>query len=84
MGRTRNRPQRLKGPKIHPLAKARIEKTWTQDELARRSKVSVSTIERIERYIVCPNGSTRRKLLKPLGIGIERHQEMFGGMRGVK
>jgi transcriptional regulator with XRE-family HTH domain len=40
----------------------------TQEQLAKRSSVAVSTIIRIERNQVEPHGSTIRKLAEALGV----------------
>jgi transcriptional regulator with XRE-family HTH domain len=50
------------------LRQLRKQSLMTQEQLAERSGVAVSTIIRIERNQVEPHGSTIRKLAEALGV----------------
>jgi transcriptional regulator with XRE-family HTH domain len=50
------------------LRQLRKRSLMTQEQLAERSDVAVSTIIRIERNQVEPHGSTIRKLAEALGV----------------
>ncbi len=50
------------------LRQLRKQSLMTQEQLAERSAVAVSTIIRIERNQVEPHGSTIRKLAEALGV----------------
>ena len=50
------------------LRQLRKRSLMTQEQLAERSSVAVSTIIRIERNQVEPHGSTIRKLAEALGV----------------
>jgi transcriptional regulator with XRE-family HTH domain len=50
------------------LRQLRKQSLMTQEKLAERSGVAVSTIIRIERNQVEPHGSTIRKLAEALGV----------------
>jgi transcriptional regulator with XRE-family HTH domain len=52
----------------HRLRQLRKRSLMTQEQLAERSSVAVSTIIRIERNQVEPHGSTIRKLAEALGV----------------
>ena len=50
------------------LRQLRKQSLMTQEQLAERSGVAVSTIIRVERNQVEPHGSTIRKLAEALGV----------------
>jgi len=50
------------------LRDLRVRRALTQEELAERSDIAVSTVIRIERNQVEPHGSTIRKLAEALGV----------------
>jgi transcriptional regulator with XRE-family HTH domain len=62
----------------HPLRVLRQQMGLLQATLARKSGVSLRTISYIEAG-AAPRMQTRRKLLKALGIPLERHFDIFGG-----
>jgi transcriptional regulator with XRE-family HTH domain len=62
------------GDKLRDLRKRAL---LTQEQLAERSGVAISTVIRIERNQVEPQGRTIRKLAEALGV--EPHELVKGG-----
>jgi len=59
------------------LRRLRRERLLEQWELARNARVSLKTLERIERGLHYPQKNTQRKLLKALGIHFSWAQDVF-------
>lgn len=64
------------------LRELRTDRLLTIDELARRSGVNWQTIARTELGESRTFLTTRRKLLRALGVDLARHREVFGPLRG--
>jgi len=63
---------------MHPLAILRLKHGLTQADLARRAKMSPSTIANIEIRRVVPRYRTRKRILDTLGISFfENQKEIF-------
>ena len=53
---------------MNPVKRERLEKGWTQEELARRIGVKQATVAKWERKGAVYRGQTRQKLAKVFGI----------------
>lgn len=53
------------------LRALREERGWSQERLARRARLSVRTVARIERGKGAPSMATANKLAKALGVTID-------------
>jgi transcriptional regulator with XRE-family HTH domain len=62
---------------MHPLRQLRHEQGYTQPELARRAKLSVRTICTIEKGRSYPRATTRRRLLRALGLAMADSPRVF-------
>ena len=62
---------------MHPLRKLRLEKFLTQEELAKKTEVSRTSIHNIERDIHKPTGLTCAKLANFFGMDIEEFQQLL-------
>lgn len=60
----------------HPMREAREARGMTQEELARRAAVASRTVCAIERRECSPRPSTKRRLLKALGIAWEERADL--------
>ena len=54
---------------MNPVKRERLEKGWTQEELARRIGVKQATVAKWERKGAVYRKTTRQKLAKVFGIG---------------
>lgn len=63
------------------LRALRQAKLLTQRQLADRSGIALRTISGIERGCVCPRMSTRRRILRALGVPFGQHADVFGPMK---
>jgi len=53
---------------MNPVKRERLEKNWTQEELARRLEVKQATVAKWERPGAVYRKGTRQKLAKVLGV----------------
>ena len=76
-GGGRQRPR--KGPGSHPnnVRRLRIERMFSKAELARRARLSVLTIDRVEKGYGC-RMDTKRKILEALGLSLSDRVRVFG------
>ncbi len=58
------------------VKKIREDKMMSKAELARKTGLSVQTIDRIEKGHIC-RLDTKRKILIALGLGLESRSEVF-------
>ena len=63
--------------RINGVRAARIERMMSKAELARRSGLSVLTIDRVEKGLEC-RMDTKRKVLEALGLRPEDRVRVFG------
>lgn len=52
----------------HPLKEARALRGWSQEELSRRTSLSIRTIVRIEGRLHQPNDSTQKLIATVIGM----------------
>jgi len=62
---------------MHKLKELRIERKWTQAELAERAGLAHNTVVRAEKGLPV-RVDTRRKLLTVLGVPYSEHAAIFG------
>jgi len=55
----------------------RQEKLWSQDEFAKKAKISLRTVWSMENRDGVPKMGTRRKVLKALGIPPALHRRIW-------
>jgi len=56
--------------KMHKLRPLRLERAWTQEDLAKAAGISTGTVLRLEKGARAPYPTTVRKLAEALGIDV--------------
>jgi len=68
---------------MNRIRAARQARSWTQTELAERSRVSPRTIHAVEKGQHCRQ-ATKRKILTALGVPWDMRNEYFPRLRAVR
>ena len=56
--------------KMHKLRPLRLERAWTQEDLAKAAGISTGTVLRLEKGARAPFPTTVRKLAEALGVDV--------------